>query len=72
MGLGASSPSLSGRTFRNLVFGHDTELVQLPWVNDRCGLCEPEPSRLIGVHTMYELYHFADRRETTGLRRTPN
>ncbi|MER8811049.1 NAD(P)/FAD-dependent oxidoreductase [Mesorhizobium australicum] len=70
VGLGVSSSNLSGRTLRDLVLGHDTELTRLPWVNRTVKKWEPEPLRWLGVHTMYQLYRIADRREANGLDRT--
>ncbi|MBZ9939916.1 FAD-binding oxidoreductase [Mesorhizobium sp. BR1-1-13] len=70
VGLGVSSSNLSGRTLRDLLLGHDTELTRLPWVNRRVKKWEPEPLRWLGVHAMYQLYRIADRREANGLGRT--
>ncbi|MBZ9918245.1 MULTISPECIES: FAD-binding oxidoreductase [unclassified Mesorhizobium] len=70
VGLGVSSSNLSGRTLRDLVLGHDTELTRLPWVNRTVKKWEPEPLRWLGVHAMYQLYRIADRREANGLGRT--
>ncbi len=70
VGLGVSSSNLAGRTLADLVLKRDTELVRLPWVNRRVSRWEPEPLRWLGVHTMYQLYKIADRREAEGLGRT--
>lgn len=70
VGLGVSSSNLAGRTLCDLVLKRDTELVQLPWVNRRVSRWEPEPLRWLGVHSMYQLYKIADRREARGLGRT--
>lgn len=70
VGLGVSSSNLSGRTLRDLVFGHDTELTRLPWVNRSVRKWEPEPLRWLGVHSMYQLYRIADEREEAGLQQT--
>ncbi len=70
VGLGVSSSNLAGRTLADLVLGHDTDLVRLPWVNRSVRRWEPEPFRWLGVHSMYQLYHMADRRENAGLGRT--
>jgi glycine/D-amino acid oxidase-like deaminating enzyme len=67
VGLGVSTSNLSGRTLRDLVLGRDTELVRLPWVNRAVRKWEPEPLRWLGVHSMYQLYNLADRREEGGL-----
>jgi len=70
VGLGVSTTNLAGRTLRDLVLGLDTELVRLPWVNRAVRSWEPEPLRWLGVHSMYQLYRIADRREADGLDRT--
>lgn len=68
VGLGVSSSNLSGRTLTDLILGHDTDLVRLPWVNRQVRKWEPEPFRWLGVHSMYQLYRIADEREERGLR----
>lgn len=70
VGLGVSSSNLAGRTLTDLILRRDTELVRLPWVNRSVRPWEPEPLRWLGVHSMYQLYHMADRREAAGLRHT--
>ncbi|TIW22681.1 MAG: FAD-dependent oxidoreductase, partial [Mesorhizobium sp.] len=70
VGLGVSSSNLSGRTLADLILGQDTELTRLPWVNRKVRRWEPEPFRWLGVHSMYQLYHLADRREAAGLSHT--
>lgn len=67
VGLGVGSSNLSGRTLCDLVLGRDTELTALPWVNRSVRKWEPEPLRWLGVHSMYQLYRIADRREDAGL-----
>ncbi|MDX3926126.1 MAG: FAD-binding oxidoreductase [Shinella sp.] len=70
VGLGVSSSNLSGRTLTDLILRRDTELTHLPWVNRQVRRWEPEPFRWLGVHSMYQLYRIADRREEAGLERT--
>jgi glycine/D-amino acid oxidase-like deaminating enzyme len=70
VGLGVSTSNLAGRTLADLILGRDTELVRLPWVNRSVRRWEPEPFRWLGVHSMYQLYHMADRREAAGLNHT--
>jgi glycine/D-amino acid oxidase-like deaminating enzyme len=70
VGLGVSSSNLSGRTLADLVLGANTELTKLPWVNRKVRPWEPEPFRWLGVHSMYQLYSVADRREAAGLAHT--
>lgn len=63
VGVGVSTSNLSGRTLADLVLRRDTDLVRLPWVNRQVREWEPEPLRWLGVHTMYHLFHLADRNE---------
>lgn len=70
VGLGVSSSNLAGRTLTDLVLKRDTGLSHLPWVNRQVRPWEPEPLRWLGVHSMYQLYHLADRREDQGLDHT--
>jgi len=70
VGSGVSTSNLSGRTLTDLILGQDTELTRLPWVNRSVRRWEPEPLRWLGVHSMYQLYRLADRREIAGLPRT--
>jgi hypothetical protein len=70
VGLGVSTSNLSGRTLADLILERDTPLTRLPWVNRSVREWEPEPLRWLGVHSMYQLYHMADRREETGLEHT--
>lgn len=70
VGSGLTATNLAGRTLRDLVLGHDTDLTRLPWTNHRVRRWEPEPLRWTGVHALYRLYRAADRREDAGLART--
>jgi glycine/D-amino acid oxidase-like deaminating enzyme len=70
VGLGVSTSNLSGRTLADLILERDTPLTRLPWVNRSVREWEPEPLRWLGVHSMYQLYHMADRREESGLEHT--
>ena len=70
VGSGLTATHLAGRTLRDLVVGHDTELTALPWTGHRVRRWEPEPLRWLGVHALYRLYRAADRREDAGLERT--
>jgi len=45
VGDGVATSNLAGRTLRDLVLGHDTELVRLAWVGHRSPRWEPEPAR---------------------------
>ena len=70
VGSGLTATNLAGRTLRDLVLGHDTDLTALPWTGHRVRRWEPEPLRWLGVHALYRLYRAADRREDSGLGRT--
>lgn len=70
VGSGLTATNLAARTLRDLVLGHDTSLVHLPWTQHAVRRWEPEPLRWLGVHALYGLYRAADRREDGGLRRT--
>jgi hypothetical protein len=70
VGLGVSSSNLAGRTLADLLLQKDTDLTRLPWVNRSVRPWEPEPLRWLGIHGMYRLYHWADKREFAGLART--
>lgn len=63
VGVGVSTSNLAGRTLADLALRRETELVRLPWVNRPRRNWEPEPLRWLGVHAMYQLYHWADRSE---------
>jgi glycine/D-amino acid oxidase-like deaminating enzyme len=69
-GHGVATTNLAGRTLRDLVLRHDTELTALPWVGWRVRRWEPEPLRWLGVHLLYRLYRLADARESRGLPHT--
>ena len=70
VGSGLTTTNLAGRTLRDLVLGHDSELTRLPWTGRQVRPWEPEPLRWLGVHALYALYREADRREARGLPRT--
>ncbi|WP_406114888.1 NAD(P)/FAD-dependent oxidoreductase [Kitasatospora purpeofusca] len=70
VGSGVTTTNLAGRTLRDLVLGHDTELTRLPWVGHTVRRWEPEPLRWLGVHALYAAYHLADRQEATRRRPT--
>ena len=63
VGVGVSTSNLSGQTLADLVLGRNTDLTRLPWVNRQVRAWEPEPLRFLGVHSMYRLFHMADRME---------
>ena len=63
VGDGVSTANLAGRTLRDLILGHDTELTRLPWVNHRSRSWEPEPFRWIGINGALKLMESADDKE---------
>ena len=63
VGDGVGTTNLAGRTLRDLVLGHDTELTRLPWVNHRSRSWEPEPLRWLGVNTGLRAMTWADTEE---------
>ena len=67
VGDGVSTSNLAGRTLRDLILEHDTELLRLPWVNHRSRRWEPEPFRWVGVNLGLRVMAHADRvEERTG------
>jgi glycine/D-amino acid oxidase-like deaminating enzyme len=65
VGQGVTTTNLAGRTLRDLVLGHDTELTRLPWVGHTSRKWEVEPLRWLGVRSMYLAYGWADYRDLT-------
>jgi glycine/D-amino acid oxidase-like deaminating enzyme len=63
VGEGVAAANLAGRTLRDLILGHDTELTRLPWVAPPARSWEPEPLRFAGVRSVNALMVAADRRE---------
>jgi glycine/D-amino acid oxidase-like deaminating enzyme len=66
VGDGVSTTNLAGRTIADLVLGHDTELVRLPWVGHSSPRWEPEPLRWLGVNLSRKLVESIDRAEFAG------
>ena len=64
VGDGVTTSNLAGRTLRDLVLGHRTELTQLPWVGREVRRWEPEPARWLGVRSIYRAYRWADAHES--------
>ena len=64
VGDGLSTTNLAGRTLRDLVLGHDTELTRLPWVGHRSPAWEPEPLRWLGINTGLRAMSLADAEES--------
>ena len=62
-GHGVAAANLAGRTLRDLILRHDTDLTRAPWVGHRSPRWEPEPIRALAVGSLYRLYALADRLE---------
>ncbi|MBB4932495.1 glycine/D-amino acid oxidase-like deaminating enzyme [Lipingzhangella halophila] len=69
-GSGVTAANLAGRTLRDLVLGHGTELTRLPWVGHQARAWRREPWRRIGPQLVNGLYRTADRRESRRVTRT--
>ena len=63
VGDGVSTANLAGRTLADLILGHDSDLVRLPWVGHRSPAWEPEPLRWLGVNAGLRAVEAADRTE---------
>jgi glycine/D-amino acid oxidase-like deaminating enzyme len=63
VGDGVATTNLAGRTLRDLVLGHHTDLTRLPWVNHRSRRWEPEPLRWLGVNAGLRTMAAADAEE---------
>jgi glycine/D-amino acid oxidase-like deaminating enzyme len=70
VGDGLSTTNLAGRTLRDLVLGHDTDLTRLPWVGHRSKDWEREPLRWLGINAGLRAMTFADAEES--LTRSPS
>lgn len=64
VGDGVATTNLAGRTLRDLVLGHETELTSLPWVGHRSRPWEPEPWRWLGINTGLRAMTLADAEES--------
>ncbi|MCW2764671.1 MAG: dependent oxidoreductase [Nocardioides sp.] len=64
VGDGVSTTNLAGRTLRDLVLGHDTELTRLPWVGHRSPDWEREPLRWLGINAGLRAMTLADAEES--------
>jgi glycine/D-amino acid oxidase-like deaminating enzyme len=62
-GHGVTSANLGGRILADLTTGAQNDLTTLPLVGHRARNWEPEPLRWLGVHGLYRLFEYADRRE---------
>lgn len=64
VGDGVGTSNLGGRTLADLILGHSTDLVTLPWVNHRSPLWEPEPLRWLGTNAALRAMTLADNYES--------
>lgn len=63
VGDGVGTANLAGRTLRDLILNHDSDLVTLPWVGHQSPRWEPEPLRWIGTNAALRLMMGADAKE---------
>jgi glycine/D-amino acid oxidase-like deaminating enzyme len=63
VGDGVAAANLAGRTLADLIAGHDSDLVRLPWVQHHSRPWEPEPLRWLGVNTARFLAASSDASE---------
>lgn len=66
VGHGVTATNLAGRTLADLILKRRTDLTDLPWVDHRSRIWEPEPLRWLGVRGLYTAYKLADRHESRG------
>jgi glycine/D-amino acid oxidase-like deaminating enzyme len=62
-GGGLAASNLAGRTLRDLILGHDSDLARLPWVGPAPRDWGPRPLRAFAARELRRLYRSADRRE---------
>ena len=62
-GQGVATTNLFGRILTDLIRGEATEITQLPTVNHRSPLWEPEPLRWLGINAGLQAMALADREE---------
>jgi len=53
----------SGRTMRDLILGHSTDLTSLPWVGHHTRNWEPEPIRFVASRLIHKALESADAYE---------
>jgi len=68
-GHGVVAANISGRTLADLVLGHDSDLVRLPWVGHRSRRWEPEPLRFVASRAIVRVLGSADHIEDSTGRR---
>jgi glycine/D-amino acid oxidase-like deaminating enzyme len=62
-GHGVVASNIAGRTLADLVLGHESELVSMPWVGHRSRRWEPEPLRFLASEAIVRTLGAADRHE---------
>ena len=62
-GHGVTASNISGRTMRDLILGHSTDLTTLPWVGHHTRNWEPEPLRFIASRLIHKTLASADAYE---------
>ncbi|WP_203718473.1 NAD(P)/FAD-dependent oxidoreductase [Asanoa siamensis] len=70
VGDGVGTSNLAGRTLADLILGHDSDLVRLPWVGHRSRRWEPEPLRWLGINAALRATASADAAEARSGRPT--
>jgi glycine/D-amino acid oxidase-like deaminating enzyme len=63
VGDGVATSNLAGRTLRDLILGHDSELTRLAWVGHRSPRWEPEPVRWLEAQLIGGAMAFSDAQE---------
>lgn len=62
-GHGVVASNIAGRTLRDLILGHETDLTSLPWVGHHTRNWEPEPLRFIASRLIAKTLQSADAYE---------
>ena len=58
-----TASNISGRTMRDLILGHSTDLTALPWVGHHTRKWEPEPLRFVASRLIHKTLASADAYE---------
>jgi hypothetical protein len=66
VGDGVAASNLAGRTLADLITGAASPLCDLPWVDHRSPLWEPEPLRWLGINAALRLPGSLDAAEARG------
>ena len=62
-GHGVTASNIAGRTMRDLILGHSTDLTSLPWVGHHTRNWEPEPIRFVASRLIHKALESADAYE---------